>query len=118
MPYGSRYSSVGRFNGVFIFIWGWPKDPMASVSGGARRAGQVSILPFCPMKLPLFFVEWLSGAGLSNGAVDEQRIEAGIRVGLQDGVEIGQVRLRMDALAVRRIGEPHVAAGEVSPRAR
>jgi hypothetical protein len=54
-----------------------------------------------------------------NRAVAEQRIETGIGIGLQRAVEIGQVRLRMNAFAARRIGEPQgrrrgIAAGRYS----
>lgn len=60
-------------------------------------------------------------------SVLEQSVEAGVRVGPQHAFELGQVVLRMDVLAVERVGEPygwrHGIAGEpviahISPQAR
>ena len=42
-----------------------------------------------------------------NRAVLVEGVEAGVGIGLQHAVEVGQVRLRMDALAVGRVGKPH-----------
>jgi predicted lysophospholipase L1 biosynthesis ABC-type transport system permease subunit len=40
-----------------------------------------------------------------NRAVVEQRIEARVGIGLQDAFEIGQMRLRVNALVVGGVGE-------------
>ena len=41
-----------------------------------------------------------------NRAAFEQGVEAGLGIGLQHALELGQVRLWMDALAVERVGRP------------
>src|SRR5207237_5712275 len=62
-----------------------------------RAGGGVDIKEFASHMRP--------AAGLDNPTADEQFIEPGITVGVNDAAELLQMRLRMLAFAVRRIEE-------------
>ena len=81
----------GLLNGVEL------ANAIERLFGDGGAGGGMNVEEFAPHMGP--------AAGLDNPTADEQFIEPGIAVGMDDATKVLQMRLRMLALAVGRIEE-------------
>ncbi len=73
-------------------------DSAQRPGGQRRRSRREQVVEFSPRVRP--------ASRFADRAIVEQGVEASVGVGLPHAFELGQVRLRMDALAVLRAGKP------------